>query len=105
MPPRHLYFGGLRERARRNLRESFPETQSTTCAHGEALVWSDSRTRAAIIGLRIPLANAHEMTVRVTRDGALIAEYTFTLDYEVTPGPNGPDCGPPECLFAEHTLR
>ena len=45
------------------------------------------------------------MTVRMTRDGALIAEDTFTLDYEVTPGPNGPDCDPPECRFAEHTLR
>lgn len=59
----------------------------------------------SIGGLILPNAtDAKSITVQVTRDGTLLGEKTFTPTYQVTPGPNGPDCEPKECKLATTTF-
>jgi hypothetical protein len=58
----------------------------------------------AIVGLRIQSLTAKHLLMRVTRDGNAIATLDRTIDYAVTPGPNGPGCEPKECKSAKLTL-
>jgi hypothetical protein len=55
----------------------------------------------SIGGIRLPTTTANSITIRATRDGAVIAESTFSPSYKVTPGPNGPSCEPKECKLAQ----
>lgn len=50
--------------------------------------------------VRIHKTNVKSVTLKATRDGSLLGEITFAPDYQVTPGPNGPNCDPKSCLLA-----
>lgn len=58
----------------------------------------------SIEGLRFATTEAKNISVRVTKDGALLDETSFAVSYRVAPGPNGPDCDPPQCKQASHTF-
>ncbi|HVH41761.1 MAG TPA: hypothetical protein VM925_05440 [Labilithrix sp.] len=82
-------------------------TDDACSAAGILLTRSGSAMPAAdqsIGGLQIQRANANSVTVRVTRDGKLLHDATFSPNYVVTPGPNGPDCDPKECKGATFAL-
>lgn len=55
-------------------------------------------------GLQLATKSAKSVTVKVTRDGAVVADKTFAPAYVTRPGPNGPDCDPPSCTSARETL-
>ncbi len=59
----------------------------------------------SIGGLVIAKANATSVGVRITRDGTLLKEATFSPAYTVTSGPNGPDCEPKQCKSATFALK
>ena len=59
----------------------------------------------SIGGLVIANANAKSVGLRITRDGTLLKEATFSPSYAVTPGPNGPDCEPKQCKWATYKLE
>lgn len=48
----------------------------------------------------IDTTTAKTIVFRATRDGASIGEKTFEALYTTTPGPNGPQCEPKECVVA-----
>lgn len=58
----------------------------------------------SIQNLMIQTTRAEIVHVRATRDGALLGDKTIRLAYQVTPGPNGPDCEPKECKSATATF-
>ncbi|MBX3207790.1 MAG: hypothetical protein KF764_22275 [Labilithrix sp.] len=58
----------------------------------------------SIGGLTLTTTTAGSVTIRATRDGALLGEKTIRIAYDVTPGPNGPDCEPKECKSAKATF-
>lgn len=58
----------------------------------------------SIGGLMIQSTTAESVTIRATRDGALLGEKTIAVEYTVSPGPNGPDCEPKECKSARLTF-
>ena len=58
----------------------------------------------SIGGLILQTTTAKTVTVRATRDGALLGEKTIELAWTVAPGPNGPDCEPKECRSATATF-
>ena len=56
----------------------------------------------SIGGVFLPTTlTAKSITVKGTRDGALLGEKTFAPPYVVTPSPNGPGCESAECRSAE----
>ena len=59
----------------------------------------------SIGGLVIAKANATSVGVRITRDGTLLKEATFSPTYTVTPGPNGSDCEPKQCKSASFAMK
>ena len=58
----------------------------------------------SIGGLKLLSTTAKTVTIRATRDGALLGEKTIAVDYKVSPGPNGPECEPKECRSARSTF-
>ena len=58
----------------------------------------------SIGGLLFTSTTAKTISIRATRDGALIGEKTFAVNYIVSPGPNGPDCEPKECKQVSTTF-
>lgn len=54
--------------------------------------------------LRIASTTAREVSIRLERDGTVVAEKSFSPAYETTPGPNGPECDPASCTSARTTL-
>jgi hypothetical protein len=59
----------------------------------------------SIEGLMLPAAtNASSITVEASRDGISLGQKTFKPAYDVSPGPNGPDCEPKECKLARTTF-
>ena len=58
----------------------------------------------SIGGLFIASTTAKQLIVKVTRDATPIGSLDRTIDYKVTPGPNGPSCEPKECRQANLTL-
>lgn len=57
----------------------------------------------SIGGLIIASTTAKQIIFKITRDGATLAALDRTIDYRVTPGPNGPSCEPKECKQATLT--
>ena len=55
-------------------------------------------------GLFLSTTTAKQILVKVTRDGVVLGTLDRTIDYAVTPGPNGPNCEPKECRAAKLTL-
>lgn len=58
----------------------------------------------SIGGLMIASTTAKQILLKVTRDTMPIASLDKTIEYRVTPGPNGPACEPKECRQASLTL-
>jgi hypothetical protein len=54
--------------------------------------------------LTLATKDAKQVEVRISRDGALVAEKIFAPAYETSPGPNGPGCEPATCTSARTTL-
>jgi hypothetical protein len=58
----------------------------------------------SIGGIFIASTTAKQLIVKATRDGTPIGSLDRTIDYKVSPGPNGPNCEPKECKQASMTL-
>ena len=56
----------------------------------------------SIGGLMLTTTTAKELSIRATKDGALLGESTVIVPYTTSPGPNGPDCEPKSCTFASY---
>jgi len=84
-----------------------PEPNEPCAAKGIYLTRSGSALAAPeqfIGGLHLSSTTATSLQIKVTRDGTLLEERSFTPQYTVTPGPNGPDCEPKECRAATFPL-
>lgn len=55
-------------------------------------------------GLFLSTTTGKQILLKVTRDGVVLGTLDRTIDYTVTPGPNGPACEPKECRAAKLTL-
>lgn len=55
-------------------------------------------------GIILSTTTAKQLSIRGTRDGATVVTLDRTIDYKVSPGPNGPHCEPKECKSANLTL-
>lgn len=55
-------------------------------------------------GLSIASTTVRQILLRITRNGEAVGTLDKTVDYRVTPGPNGPQCEPKECRQATLTL-
>lgn len=58
----------------------------------------------SIGGLFISSTTAKQIVLKITRDTTPIGALDRTIDYKVTPGPNGPTCEPKECKQATLSL-
>ena len=58
----------------------------------------------AIASLGLTSTTAKSVTVRVVRDGTELANATFAPAYHTSPGPNGAQCDPQTCTFAQATI-
>lgn len=58
----------------------------------------------SIGGLTFASTTAKSVTIRATRDGALLGDKTFAPPYVTSPGPNGPGCDPESCTLARVTF-
>ncbi|HVH45491.1 MAG TPA: hypothetical protein VM925_24225 [Labilithrix sp.] len=84
-----------------------PDANDPCAAKGIYLTRSGSKLPASeqsVGGLHITSVTVKSLQVRVTRDGDVLGEATYTPEYVVTPGPNGPDCEPKECRFVSYDL-
>lgn len=55
-------------------------------------------------GVRIDSVTAKSVQVRVSRDGNVLGEASYAVEYVVSPRPNGPDCEPEECRAVTYEL-
>lgn len=59
----------------------------------------------SIGGVLLTSTTAKAVSVRVSKDGKVLASATYApVPYVVRPGPNGPGCEPAQCTFAEVKL-
>ncbi len=61
-------------------------------------------SQQSIEGLTIPSTTIKHLTVRVQHNGALAGQLDRAVDYQTSPGPNGPSCEPKECRTARYSL-
>lgn len=84
---------------------TLPSTTNGTCDHPDLVSFYLVGSPAPpLSGLTIHAKTAQHVVIHATRDGALLADATFTPAYDVTTGPNGPDCDPSTCRLATQTF-
>lgn len=85
-----------------------PRSASSACDRPDVLLTLSGsalpEAQQSIGGLLFTSTTAKTISIRATRDGALIGEKTFAVNYIVSPGPNGPDCEPKECKQVSTTF-
>lgn len=74
------------------------------CSSAGVYLTGSTSVAPGIGGIALSRTDARRSRVRVARDGATIRDASFTPEYSVSPGPNGPGCAPEECRYATFTL-